>query len=61
MPFPVASFETGNGGFSGRLHLRNLPAVAGTQITNGGSLPLTAVTVGELRQRGEIAAPGARP
>ena len=47
-PFPVAGFETGNGGFSGRLHLRNLPAVAGTQITNGGSLPLTSATSGEL-------------
>ena len=56
VPFPVASFETGTGGFSGRLHLRNLPAVAGTQITNGGSLPLTAVAAASY-DSAEIAAP----
>ena len=54
--FPVASFETATGGFSGRLHLRNLPAVAGTQITNGGSLPLTAVTAASY-DSAELAAP----
>ena len=48
-PWPASRPHTG--GFSGSLHLRNLPAVAGTQITNGGSLPLTAVTSGALRQR----------
>jgi hypothetical protein len=57
-PFPVASFETGSGGFSGRLHLRNLPGVAGTQVTNGGSLPLTGVTAGAYDSAGEIASPG---
>ena len=57
VPFPVAGFETGTGGFSGRLHLRNLPAVAGTQITNGGSLPLTGVTAASY-DSAEIAAPG---
>ena len=58
VPFPVASFETGNAGFSGRLHLRNLPAVGGTQITNGGSLPVTAVSSGTYDSAGEIASPG---
>ena len=58
VPFPVASFETGSAGFSGRLHLRNLPAAAGTQITNGGSLPATAVSSGAYDSAGEIASPG---
>jgi hypothetical protein len=58
VPFPVASFETGTAGFSGRLHLRNLPAVGGTQITNGGSLPVTAVSSGTYDSGGEIASPG---
>jgi hypothetical protein len=57
VPFPVASFETGSAGFSGRLHLRNLPAVGGTQITNGGSLPATAVSSGSYDSAGEIASP----
>ena len=52
----MASFETATGGFSGRLHLRNLPAVAGTQITNGGSLPLTTVTAASY-DSAELAAP----
>src|SRR4029077_18581779 len=58
VPFPVASFETGTAGFSGRLHLRTLPAVAGTQVTNGGSLPATAVASGSYDSAGEIGSPG---
>ncbi|MDX6599251.1 MAG: hypothetical protein QOE87_3138 [Gaiellales bacterium] len=58
VPFPVASFETDHAGFSGRLHLRNLPTAGDTQIANGGSLPATGVTTGTY-DSGEIASPGA--
>ena len=51
VPFPVASFETANGGFSGRLHLRNLPTAGTTQVGNGGSLPVDRRDLGRLRQR----------
>ncbi|MDP9256310.1 MAG: hypothetical protein M3Q31_07135, partial [Actinomycetota bacterium] len=57
VPFPVASFETSNSGFSGRLHLRNLPVAGGTQITNGGSLPLTTASSGSYDSPAEIASP----
>ena len=58
VPFPVASFETEHAGFSGRLHLRNLPTAGDTQIANGGSLPATGVPAGTY-DSGEIATPGA--
>ena len=58
VPFPVASFETEHAGFTGRLHLRNLPTAGGTQIANGGSLPATGVPAGTY-DSGEIATPGA--
>ena len=58
VPFPAASFETEHAGFSGRLHLRNLPTAGDTQIANGGSLPATGVTAGAY-DSGEIASPGA--
>ena len=59
VPFAVASFETGHGGFSGVLHLRNLPPrgddadhqrrlAAGRPPVSSGSF-----------DSGEIAAPGA--
>lgn len=57
VPFPVASFQTAHGGFSGILHLRNLPPGGSTQVGNGGSLPLTSVASGSF-DSGEIAAPG---
>ena len=58
VPFGVASFQTVHGGFSGVLHLRNLPAGGTTQITNGGSLGPTPVSSGSF-DSGEIATPGA--
>jgi hypothetical protein len=58
VPFGVASFQTAHGGFSGVLHLRDLPPGGTTQITNGGSLPSTAASSGSF-DSGEIAAPGA--
>ena len=57
MPFPVASFQTAHGGFSGILHLRDLPPGGSTQVGNGGSIPLTAVASGSF-DSGEIATPG---
>ena len=59
VPFPVAGFETANGGFSGRLHLRNLPTAGTTQVGNGGSLPVTGVTSGAYDSAGAIATPDA--
>jgi hypothetical protein len=56
-PFPVASFQTSHAGFSGVLHLRDLPPGPLTQIANGGSLPATPVASGSF-DSGEIAAPG---
>jgi hypothetical protein len=56
-PFPVASFQTAHAGFSGVLHLRDLPAGASTQIANGGSIPATPVASGSF-DSGEIAGPG---
>jgi hypothetical protein len=58
VPVPVASFETVHAGFSGQLHLRNLPVAGDTQIANGGSLPPTGVTAGAF-DSAEIATPGA--
>ena len=58
VPFGVASFQTVHGGFSGVLHLRNLPSGGTTQITNGGSLGPTPVSSGSF-DSGEIATPGA--
>jgi hypothetical protein len=58
VPFGVASFQTTHGGFSGVLHLRDLPPGGTTQITNGGSLPATPVSSGSF-DSGEIASPGA--
>ena len=58
VPFGVASFQTVHGGFSGVLHLRNLPTGGTTQITNGGSLGPTPVSSGSF-DSGEIATPGA--
>ena len=57
VPFPVASFQTAHSGFTGIVHLRDLPTGGSTQITNGGSLPLTSVSSGSF-DSGEIAAPG---
>jgi hypothetical protein len=57
VPFGVASFQTAHGGFSGVLHLRNLPPGGTTQITNGGSLGSTPVSSGSF-DSGDIAAPG---
>ena len=58
VPFGVASFQTVHGGFSGVLHLRDLPAGGTTQITNGGSLGPTPVSSGSF-DSGEIATPAA--
>jgi hypothetical protein len=58
-PWPVASLETSSSGFMGRLHLRNLPVAGGTQVTNGGSLPVTGVSSGSFDSAGEITTPGA--
>jgi hypothetical protein len=56
-PFPVASFQTSHAGFTGALHLRNLPPGASTQVSNGGSIPATPVASGSF-DSGEIATPG---
>jgi hypothetical protein len=57
VPFPVASFQTAHGGFTGVVHLRDLPQGGSTQISNGGSIPLTPVSSGSF-DSGEIAMPG---
>jgi hypothetical protein len=58
VPVPVASFETAHAGFSGLLHLRNLPVAGDTQVANGGSLAPTGVSTGSF-DSAEIATPGA--
>ena len=57
VPFPVASFQTAHGGFTGVVHLRDLPPGGSTQISNGSSIPLTPVPSGSF-DSGEIAMPG---
>ncbi|MDX6630849.1 MAG: hypothetical protein QOH00_3095 [Gaiellales bacterium] len=57
VPFPVASFQTAHAGFSGILHLRDLPPGGTTQIANGSSIPVTSVASGSF-DSGDIAAPG---
>jgi hypothetical protein len=58
-PWPLVSLQTGNNGTTALLRARNLPLAAGTQITNGGSLPITAVTSGAFDSPGELATPDA--
>ena len=58
-PWPLVSLQTGNNGATALLRARSLPLAADTRITNGGSLPSTAVTAGAFDSAGEITTPAA--
>ena len=58
VPFPVAVFQTAHSGFTGIVHLRDLPPGGSTLVANGSSLPSTPVASGSF-DSAEIATPAA--